>query len=71
MFFNADGSPITPGNYSSTGGTVRQKPDFTGADGVDTSVRGFRPFFGTSAAAPHLAAIAALVLSGNPGTTRR
>lgn len=69
VFFNADGSPITPGNYSSTGGTVRQKPDFTGADGVDTSVRGFRPFFGTSAAAPHLAAIAALVLSGNPGTT--
>ena len=28
---------------------------------------GFDPFFGTSAAAPHAAAIAALVLSGNPG----
>ena len=27
VFFNADGSPITPGNFSSTGGTVRQKPE--------------------------------------------
>jgi subtilisin-like proprotein convertase family protein len=34
---------------------------------VSTSVPGFDPFFGTSAAAPHAAAIAALVLSGNPG----
>ena len=47
----------------------RQKPDITAADGVNTSVTGFKPFFGTSAAAPHAAAIAALVLSGNPGTT--
>ena len=37
---------------------VRQKPDFTAADGVNTSVAGFKPFFGTSAAAPHAAAIA-------------
>jgi subtilisin-like proprotein convertase family protein len=67
VFFQADGTPITPGNYSSTGGTVRQKPDITAADGVSTSIAAFRPFFGTSAAAPHAAAIAALVLSGNPG----
>jgi hypothetical protein len=46
---------------------VRQKPDITAADGVLTSVDGFDPFFGTSAAAPHAAAIAGLVLSGNPG----
>ena len=67
MFFNADGTPITPGNFSSTGGVVRQKPEITAADGVSTSVVDFAPFFGTSAAAPNAAAITALVLSGNPG----
>jgi subtilisin-like proprotein convertase family protein len=67
VFFDADGTPITPGNFSSTGGAVRQKPDITAADGVNTSLEDFAPFFGTSAAAPHAAAIAALVLSGNPG----
>ncbi|WP_162834796.1 S8 family serine peptidase [Amycolatopsis circi] len=67
VFFEADGTPITPGNASSTGGEVRQKPEITAADGVHTSVSGFDPFFGTSAAAPHAAAIASLVLSGNPG----
>jgi subtilisin-like proprotein convertase family protein len=61
VFFNADGSPVTGGSQ------VRQKPDLTAADGVTTSVPGFAPFFGTSAAAPHAAAIAGLVLSGNPG----
>jgi subtilisin-like proprotein convertase family protein len=60
VFFEADGTPIP-------GGEVRQKPDITAADGVRTSVDGFDPFFGTSAAAPHAAAIAGLVLSGNPG----
>ncbi|OFE16825.1 neuroendocrine convertase 1 [Humibacillus sp. DSM 29435] len=66
VFFQADGTPYTPGNTSSTGGVVRQKPDITAADGVSTTVPGFSPFFGTSAAAPHAAALAALVLSGNP-----
>ncbi|WP_328472626.1 S8 family serine peptidase [Actinoplanes sp. NBC_00393] len=69
IFFNADGTPITPGDFSSTGGTVRAKPQITAADGVTTSVSGFAPFFGTSASAPHAAAIAALALSGNPGMT--
>jgi subtilisin-like proprotein convertase family protein len=67
VFYNPDGTEITPGNLSSTGGLVRQKPDVTAADGVSTSVPGFDPFYGTSAAAPHAAAIAALILSGNPG----
>lgn len=69
VFFTPDGTPITPGNLTSTGGEVRKKPDITAADGVSTTAPGFDPFFGTSAAAPHAAAIAALVLSGNPGIT--
>jgi subtilisin-like proprotein convertase family protein len=72
VFFDADGTPITPGNFTSTGGAVRQKPDVTAADGVSTTLdpsSGLNPFFGTSAAAPHAAAIAALVLSGNPGAS--
>ena len=77
MFFNSDGSAITPGNFTSTGGTVRQKPDIAAADGGKTSFFGststkepgvFR-FFGTSAAAPHAAAIAALLKSYNPSLT--
>ena len=66
MFFNADGSAITPGDYSQTGGKQLLKPDLTAADGVTTSVPGFAPFFGTSAAAPHAAAISALLWSYTP-----
>jgi subtilisin family serine protease len=69
MFYNADGTALTPGNVSSTGGGTRAKPDITAADGVATSVAGFQPFYGTSAAAPHAAAIAALLLSGKPAAT--
>jgi len=65
VFFHADGSPITPGNFSATGGVVRLKPDIAAADGVQTSVPGFNRFFGTSAAAPHAAAIAALLKQRN------
>lgn len=69
MFFHPDGTPITPNDFSATGGTLRAKPDITAADGVNTSLGDFAPFFGTSAAAPHAAAIAGLILSGNPGFT--
>lgn len=69
IFFNANGSPITPGNLSSTGGTVRQKPDLAAADRVATATPGFNPFAGTSAAAPHAAAIGGLVLSAHPTFT--
>lgn len=41
---------------------TRFKPDVAGADGVNTSLPFFTPFFGTSAAAPHIAAIAALLI---------
>ena len=69
VFFNPDGSAITPGNFTHTGGTIRQKPDIAAADDVTTTVTGFIPFSGTSAAAPHAAAIAALMLSANPSLT--
>jgi hypothetical protein len=74
VFFQADGTPITPGNFSSTGGAVRQKPDFTAADGVTNDLPEvppayLNPFYGTSAAAPHAAAIAALLLSYNTNLT--
>lgn len=69
-FYNPDSTQITPGNVSSTGGEVQQKPDFTAADGVICAAQEFSPFFGTSAAAPHAGAIAALVKSAAPGATQ-
>ncbi|MCM3878119.1 MAG: S8 family serine peptidase [Thermoanaerobaculia bacterium] len=70
FFYNADSTPITPGDVSSTGGEVQQKPDFTAADGVFCGVQGFATFFGTSAASPHAGAIAALVKSANLAATQ-
>ncbi len=71
VFFQADRTPYTPGDFSSTGGTLRQKPDITAADGTSvTGVGNFpSPFYGTSAAAPHAGAIAALLKSANPSFT--
>jgi len=69
IILSPTGAEITPGNRTSTGGVVRQKPDITAADGVATAAPGFDPFYGTSAAAPHAAAIAALLRSALPGLT--
>lgn len=77
VYYNPDGTPITPGNVLmatnfpriSAGGVVRNKPDFAAADGVPTGVSGYNPFFGTSAAAPHVAALAALLVQSRPGIT--
>ena len=63
MFFDPDGQSFTPGNWSAAGGTVRRKPDITAADAVETTIAEFNPFIGTSAAAPHAAAVAALLMS--------
>jgi len=67
-------------SFSSVGGTktegeVRYKPEIVGPDGVNTTVKmgqdypnsaldGYSNFFGTSAAAPHAAAVAALIMQG-------
>ena len=71
MFFYPDGTHITPGNlrFGTNGGVVLTKPDITAADGVTTRTPGFSPFYGTSAAAPHAAAVAAIVKSARPSAT--
>lgn len=70
IYYNPDGTA----NYE-----VRNKPDFTAPDGGDNSffgsdrdcsgTDGFPNFFGTSAAAPHAAAVAALMLQAQPAAT--
>ncbi len=72
IFYKVNGTPYTPNNFSSTGGIVLQKPDFTAADGGRTTLpsnSGLNPFYGTSAAAPHAGAIAAQLLSCQQGLT--
>jgi subtilisin family serine protease len=68
IFYEADGTPFTPGNFTHTGGRLLNKPDITAADCIttDVPVRGLTLFCGTSAAAPHAAAIAALIKSAFP-----
>ncbi len=71
IFFNPDGTAITAGNFlfGTNGGTTLSKPDIAAADGAVAKTPTFSPFFGTSAAAPHAAAIAALVKSARPDYT--
>lgn len=65
----------TPEDYSSRGPVnigfptpvVRSKPDVMGMDDVVTSTPGFISFSGTSAAAPTVAGVAALLKQGSPG----
>ena len=46
---------------------IRDKPDIAAADGVSTTSSNFTTFFGTSASAPHAAAIAALMIEATAG----
>ena len=77
-------TPATPESFSSRGPAFklfdifgnrlaapdeRFKPDIAAADRVATTVAGFNPLIGTSAAAASAAAVAALVLSAKPGLT--
>ncbi len=60
------GTPLWIHAYSSRGPTPdgRVKPDIVGAAGMGTVTRG--QFYGTSAAAPHVGGLAALVVQQNP-----
>jgi subtilisin family serine protease len=71
IFYDPAGNPITVNNFlfGTNGGTQLVKPDVTAADGASSKTPGFLPFFGTSAAAPHAAAIAALIKSVRPTYT--
>jgi subtilisin-like proprotein convertase family protein len=71
VFFDSNGNAFKPGKYlfKNSGGQLRKKPDLAAADGVSTTLpgsSGLNPFFGTSAAAPHAAGIAALLKSVKP-----
>lgn len=66
ILFETDGTPTNE---------LRQKPEIVAPDGTNTTFfggdvegDGFPNFFGTSAAAPHAAAVAALMLEAAPGT---
>ncbi|MFT3917014.1 MAG: S8 family serine peptidase [Anaeromyxobacteraceae bacterium] len=70
IFYDRSGNLIGPAaTYLEGQPEWRWKPDLAGADGVSTTLpsgSGLNPFFGTSAAAPHIGGLAALVKQGNP-----
>ena len=79
LYSSAGGTPIlfnTNGTRKNTA-ELRAKPEISAVDGVNTTFffddsygnDGIDDFFGTSAAAPHAAAIAALMLQAAPGAT--
>lgn len=76
-YSSAGGIPILrDANGNSISPVIRNKPDVIGPDGGNTTFfgsdvegDGFPNFFGTSAATPHVGALAALLLQAQPGLT--
>ncbi len=72
-FFSNQGASTIYTDFATQTSTTRNTVDGAGIDGVQTRIGqlGFfnNPFFGTSAAAPHIAAISALMLEINPSFT--
>ena len=73
VFYDRNNRPLGGGvTFASGGGELRRTPQLAAADGVATTLpasSGLNPFFGTSAAAPHAAAIAGLIQSAVPHIT--
>jgi len=63
ILFDGQGNRLLPA-------VDRQKPELLGPDRVSTTIAGFSPFIGTSAAAPHVAATVALMLQRAGGRDR-
>jgi chitodextrinase len=78
-YSSAGGVPILFGTngIALASSELRAKPEYTATDGVNTTFffadlhgnDGIDDFFGTSAAAPHAAGVAALMLEASPGAT--
>ena len=69
VYFGADGTTPLVANLSGPG-IALSKPDVAGVDKVSTGVPGFSVFAGTSCAAPHIAALLALIRSAAPTASR-
>jgi hypothetical protein len=70
--YSSRGGSTIVTNFATQATTVRQTLDGTAIDGVLTAIGptwGHQPFYGTSAAAPHAAAIAGLIKQVNPSLT--
>jgi Subtilase family len=72
LFSSSGTTPVlfdSAGNRLPTPDPRADKPGLVAPDGVATTVPGFSNFFGTSAAAPHAAGVAALLLQNKPTLT--